>query len=85
MYLLSNKSITLRSLSTCTLDTVPQLSRVRMEGRAIEAFTLSKLVKKVMESDEMSIITHHDDGCRSQGVGSYSVHGITALRGTAVK
>ena len=59
-----------------TLDTAPHRKRNIAVSRALEAQTLSQLVKRIMENETASV-TLHDDGSRTQGVGSYSVAGIT--------
>ena len=56
---------------------MPDKKRIREVGRAREALALHCLVEKIMDSDEKSIITYHDDGSKKQGVGSFSVQGVT--------
>lgn len=63
--------------STIDLDTVPDKKSIRETGKAREALALSKLVEKIMASDEKSTITYHDDGSKKQGAGSFSVQGAT--------
>ena len=59
------------------LDTVPDRKRIREVGKAREALALHCLVDKMMESDEKTTITYHDDGSKKQGAGSFSVQGAT--------
>ena len=59
-----------------TVNTVPDKKMNRKMGRAIEAYTLSEMVREMM-SEENTTVTYHDDGSRSQGTGGYSVQGIT--------
>ena len=63
-----------------TVDTVPHKVTNRRVGRALEAFTLSQLVEKIMGYEGKATITMHDDGSRTQGTGSYSVQGISIDR-----
>ena len=63
-----------------TVDTVPHKVTNRRVGRALEAFTLSQLVVKIMGYEGKATITMHDDGSRTQGTGSYSVQGISIDR-----
>ena len=63
-----------------TVDTVPHKITNRRMGRALEAFTLSSLVEKIMACEGRATITMHDDGSRTQGTGSYSVQGISIDR-----
>ena len=63
-----------------TVDTVPHKITNRRMGRALEAFTLSSLVEKIMACEGRASITMHDDGSRTQGTGSYSVQGISIDR-----
>lgn len=60
-----------------TLDTVPHKKRNIEVGKALEALALAQIVGKIMENDENSTITYHDDGSKKQGAGSFSVQGIT--------
>ena len=60
-----------------TLDTVPDRATSRRVGKALEAFTLATIASKIIETDDTSCVTYHDDGSRKQGVGSYSVQGVT--------
>ena len=59
------------------LDTVPHTKNIRESGKAITVLTLASLVDLVMDSDSESVISYHDDGSRKQGIGGYSVQGIT--------
>ena len=59
------------------LDTVPDRKRIREVGKAREALALHCLMDKMMESDEKTTITYHDDGSKKQGAGSFSVQGAT--------
>ena len=45
-------------------------------AKALEAFTLSQIVNLMLEEEEKTTVTYHDDGSNSQGVGGYSVQGI---------
>ena len=58
------------------LDTAPHVKQVRETGQALTALCLSQIVEEMMD-DGGGIITYHDDGSRTQGVGGYSVQGIT--------
>ena len=49
-----------------TLDTVPHHKNQIIHSRAAEAFTIDKIVRSIMESDETSSITYHDDGSKTQ-------------------
>ena len=49
-----------------TLDTVPHHKNQIIHSRAAEAFTIDKIVRSIVESDEMSSITYHDDGSKTQ-------------------
>ena len=59
------------------LDTVPDKRRIREVGRAREALALHCLVDKIMDSDNKTTITYHDDGSKKQGAGSFSVQGAS--------
>ena len=61
------------------LDTLPGSSSVRQAGKSIEALALDEIVKEVMNSEcnEQIVVTYSDDGSKNQGVGSFSVQGIT--------
>ena len=59
------------------LDTAPHNKNIRRAGQAIHAFSLGCLVEEIMESEDGAVITYHTDGSRAQGVGSYTVQGIT--------
>ena len=64
--------------TTCLdLDTAPHNKNIRRAGQAIHALSLGCLVEEIMESDDGAVITYHTDGSRTQGVGSYTVQGIT--------
>ena len=58
------------------LDTAPHTKMIRETGKALTALCLSEIVEEMM-SGGGGVITYHDDGSRSQGVGGYSVQGIT--------
>ena len=58
------------------LDTAPDKKSIRRADGAIQALSLSCLVKEIMDSDE-SVITYHTDSSKVQGTGAYSVQGIT--------
>ena len=62
------------------LDTAPCSSNNRRETRIRELVSLGSIVDKIMETDEKSTISYHDDGSRSQGTGAYSVQGISINR-----
>ena len=49
------------------LDTAPCSSNSRRETRVQELFSLASIVDKIMNSDDKSTISYHDDGSRSQG------------------
>ena len=49
-----------------TLDTVPHHKNQIVHSRAAEAFTIDKIVRSIMESEETSSITYHDDGSKTQ-------------------
>ena len=64
--------------TTCLdLDTAPHNKNIRRAGQAIHALSLGCLVEEIMESDDGAVLTYHTDGSRTQGVGSYTVQGIT--------
>ena len=52
-----------------TIDTVPENRMNRKMGKALEAFTLSQLVNLMMDEQEKTTVTYHDDGSRSKGAG----------------
>lgn len=58
------------------LDTAPHVRQIRQTGQALTALCLSEIVEEMM-ADGGGVITYHDDGSRTQGVGGYSVQGIT--------
>ena len=58
------------------LDTAPHVKQIRETGQALTALCLSEIVEEMMK-DGGGVITYHDDGSRTQGVGGYSVQGIT--------
>ena len=58
------------------LDTAPHVRQMRETGQALTALCLSEIVEEMMK-DGGGVITFHDDGSRTQWVGSYSVQGIT--------
>ena len=60
-----------------TIDTVPDKKMNRKMGKALEAFTLSHIVESMLEQEEETTVTYHDDGSRSKGAGGYSVQGLT--------
>ena len=60
------------------VDTAPHKKNNITMSKAIEAFTLSKIVQEMLDSEDRATITYHDDGSRTQGTGAYSVQGITA-------
>ena len=62
--------------STIDLDTAPHVKQMRETGQALTALCLGEIVNEMMEAGG-GVITYHDDGSRSQGVGGYSVQGIT--------
>ena len=62
------------------LDTAPSSVNNRREARVRELFVLAEIADKVMNSDDKSTITYHDDGSRKQGTGSFSVQGISVDR-----
>ena len=45
-------------------------------GKALTALCLSEIVEEMM-ANAGGVITYHDDGSTTQGVGGYSVQGIT--------
>ena len=49
----------------------------RKMGKAIEAFTLSEMVNLMLDQEEQTAVTYHDDGSRFKGIGGYSVQGVT--------
>ena len=59
------------------LDTVPHIKRIREAGQAITVLTLSAIVDEMMKPGADNVICYHDDGSKKQGVGSYSVQGVT--------
>lgn len=59
------------------LDTAPQNFSLRKEGKAREILALNLIVDKIFECAGKSTVTYHDDGSRKQGVGAFSVQGIT--------
>ena len=60
-----------------TINTVPDKKMNRKMGKALEAFTLSQIVQAMMDQEEETTVTYHDDGSRSKGAGGYSVQGLT--------
>ena len=60
-----------------TIDTVPDRKMNRKMGKALEAFTLSEIVNLMLEQQDLTTVTYHDDGSRSKGAGGYSVQGLT--------
>ena len=58
------------------LDTAPHVRHMRESGQALTALCLSEIVHEMMQAGG-GVITYHDDGSRTQGVGGYSVQGIT--------
>ena len=60
-----------------TIDTVPDKKMNRKMGKALEAFTLSRIVEAMLEQEEETTVTYHDNGSRSKGAGGYSVQGFT--------
>ena len=68
--------------TTCLdLDTAAYNKNSRRAGQAIHALSLGCLVEEIIENDDGAVIgaviTYHTDGSRTQGVGSYTVQGIT--------
>ena len=59
------------------LDTAPHHKNQIIHSKAVEAFTISRIVKEIMKDDKVSSTTYHDDGSKTQGTGSYSVQGVT--------
>jgi len=59
------------------MDTLPQSSNIRMVGKSIEEMALDQIVKEIMNSEQKTVLTYHDDGSKKQGVGSFSVQGFT--------
>ena len=51
---------------TITIDTMPEKRMNRKMGKALEAFTLSQLVNLMMDEQEKTTVTYHDDGSRSK-------------------
>ena len=54
-----------------TIDTVPDKKMNRKMGKALEAFTLSEVVNLMLDQEESTTVTYHDDGSRSKGAGGY--------------
>ena len=44
------------------LDTLPSKYNTRVSGKAIEAMTLSEIVREMMESDQKLTVTYSRDG-----------------------
>ena len=64
--------------TTCLdLDAAPHNKNIRRAGQAIYALNLGCLLEEIMESVAGAVITYHTDGSQTQGVGSYTVQGIT--------
>ena len=64
--------------TTCLdLGTATHNKNIRRAGQAIYALSLACLVEEIMESVDGAVITYHTDRSRTQGVGSYTVQGIT--------
>ena len=59
------------------LDTVPHHKNIREAGKALTVLTLASIVDEMMESGTDVVISYHDDGSKKQGIGSYSVQGVT--------
>ena len=62
--------------SIIDLDTAPHMKQIRETGYALTALCLSEIVDEMMESDG-AVLTYHDDGSKTQGIGGYSFQGIT--------
>ena len=60
------------SESTIDINTAPSHKSIRETGRAIETYTLKRIVDEIMESDERAVITYHDDGSKKR---CWFVHG----------
>ena len=58
------------------LDTAPHVRNARDAGQALTALCLSEIVDEIIEAGGC-VITYHEDGSKAQGVGGYSVQGIT--------
>ena len=56
---------------------MPDRKTNRKMGKAIEAFTLSEMVNLMLDQEEQTAVTYHDDGSRFKGIGGYSVQGVT--------
>ena len=54
------------------LDTAPNNKAVIESGKALTALCLSEIVEEMMAAAG-GVITYHDDGSKTQGVGGYSV------------
>ena len=52
------------------------MKQIRETGYALTALCLSEIVDEMMESDG-AVLTYHDDGSKTQGIGGYSFQGIT--------
>ena len=59
------------------VDTLPEPRSVRYASKGIEAMALAEIVKEIMESDQNSVVTYHEDGSKKQGAGSFSVQGVS--------
>ena len=59
------------------LDTLPAQKNVRMVGKSLEVLALAEIVNEIVNSDENTVVTYSDDGSKKQGVGSFSVQGLT--------
>ena len=59
------------------LDTLPAQKNTREVGKSLEVLALCEIVKEIMNSHANTVVTYSDDGSKKQGVGSFSVQGLT--------
>ena len=48
------------------LDTLPHSLTIRQVGKSLKALVLSSIVLEIMESDEQTVVTYHDNGSKKQ-------------------
>ena len=58
------------------LDTAPHSKNIREAGKASTILAPASIVDEIMDS-ETAVVSYHDDGSKKQGIGVYSVQGIT--------
>ena len=59
------------------LDTAPDKRSILRAEQAFYSLSLGCLVEEIMDADQNTVITYHNDGSRVQGTGGYCVQGVT--------